>query len=273
LPRTLDEGKRRERVLRLIQLCRTAVERGVDPFEVDVKDMLDLLNRYLPGWRDLDELSLDAEALNRLAAVIELQGNWIRYRCSLLYVDPLVVEFKVRALDASTLFNDFVRAWRPVLEYEQLSPQQIKEAVEYWNRLPSLAERLRRLPRAPWIRPSRMSLDEMLQLGVFSAQGFEQVLSELAAELRDRTEREGSVTYWGFIYSDTYEETVRRAYLTSFLITYGYARLELRGLDEEAYLRPTPAEGPSPEPQQPSSFAMPVDYETWLRLSEARRLE
>jgi len=273
LAKVEDARKKRDRVLRLIQLCRTVRERGVDPFEVDVKDKLDLLDRYLPGWEALDDLSLDAEALNRLATVIELQGGWVRYRSSLLYVDPLLVEFKVRALDAKTLFTIFVRAWRPILEYEQLSPQRVKEAVEYWNRLRSLTERFRRLPSPPWARPSIISLDEMLELGVFSPEEFEQLLSGLATELRDRAGKGGSVAYWDFIYADTYEETVRRAYLTSFLATYGYARLELRGLQEEPYLTPTSPEALGIDTGQPSSTALPVSYETWLKVEEARRLE
>ncbi|MEM2904141.1 MAG: hypothetical protein QW057_09600 [Candidatus Bathyarchaeia archaeon] len=273
MPNTSDDAKRRERVLRLIHLCRTVRERGVDPFEVDVKDRLEMLDKYLPGWEALDDLSLDAEALNKLAAIVELQGGWVKYRSSLLYVDPLLVEFKVRTLDVKTLFLDFVRAWRPILENEQLSPQRVKEAVEYWNRLPSLAERFRRLPNPPWSRPSTLSLDEMLRLGIFSAEEFEQLLTGLSAELRDKAEKEGFVRYWDFIYAETYEETVKRAYLTSFLVTYGYAQLELRGLEEEAYLKPTLTHLPSLEPRQPRSAATAVNYETWLRMAEARRLE
>jgi len=273
LSRRGTASRKREQVIRLIHLCRTVRERGVDPFEVDVKDKLGLLDRYLPGWEALDDLSLDAEALNRLTMVIEAQGGWIKYRSSLLYVDPLLIEFKVRALDAKALFTSFVRAWRPILEYEQLSPQRVKEAVEYWNRLPSLRERFRRLPSPPWTRPSALSLEEMLELGVFSAQGFEQVLSEFAMELMDRAKKEGSVAYWDFIYAETYEETVRRAYLTSFLVTYGYARLELRGLGEKPYLIPASPVALSPEAGQPSSTAVPLNYETWLKVGEARRLE
>ena len=37
--------------------------------------------------------------------------------------------------------------------------------------------------------------------------------------------------------ADTYEETVQRAFITSFLVTYGYATLEIDQLEEEIFIK------------------------------------
>ena len=89
-----------EELLRIIDLCRTVMRRGVDPFEVDIMRALKTLKTHLPGWNHLDDLLLDAEALNQLASIIRLQGEWIRHRASLLYVDPVMIELKIRLDDS-----------------------------------------------------------------------------------------------------------------------------------------------------------------------------
>jgi len=50
-------------------------------------------------WVDL----LDAEALNRIAAIVRLQGDWLKHRASSLYIDPILVELKIRMLEPERL--------------------------------------------------------------------------------------------------------------------------------------------------------------------------
>jgi hypothetical protein len=42
--------------------------------------------------------------------------------------------------------------------------------------------------------------------------------------------------YWDFVGAPTYPETVQRAYITSFLVTYGYATLEVNQMMEEIFI-------------------------------------
>jgi hypothetical protein len=77
--------------------------------------------------------------------------------------------------------------------------------------------------------------------------------------------RDGKILYWDFVGAETYEDTVERAFLTSFLITYGYATLEIHPLEEEIFIKPF--EKPNTEilTQQSISIPIAVTYENWQK--------
>jgi hypothetical protein len=79
---------------------------------------------------------------------------------------------------------------------------------------------------------------------------------------------DGKVAYWDFIGADTYEETVQRAFLTSFLVTYGYATLEIDRLEETALI--IPYEEPRSQALTVQSTSVPIavsceDWQKWKR--------
>jgi len=65
-------------------------------------------------------------------------------------------------------------------------------------------------------------------LGVTSTEGFMRMLESVWSEMKNEYSKSGEVEYWKFALRDSYQETVRRAYLISFLLTYGYARMLLK---------------------------------------------
>ena len=74
----MDSSKRKlgkERLQRIINLCREVEEKGLNPFVVDVNDLLAVIREYFPEWRLPEELCLDAEALHHIAAVCNEGGN------------------------------------------------------------------------------------------------------------------------------------------------------------------------------------------------------
>ena len=76
---------------------------------------------------------------------------------------------------------------------------------------------------------------------------------------------DGKILYWDFIGADTYEETVQRAFLTSFLVTYGYATLEIDRLEETVFI--VPYEKPRTEllTQQSTSVPIAISCEDWQK--------
>ncbi len=71
--------------------------------------------------------------------------------------------------------------------------------------------------------------------------------------------------YWDFIGAETYEATVQRAFLTSFLITYGYATLEIHPLEEKTFIIPFEKPVAKIATQQSISIPLAVTHESWQK--------
>jgi len=249
------------------------VERkGVDPFEVDVIDALQIIKKYLPGWELIPDLCLDAEALNKLSTVIKLQGDWLKYRSSPQFINPLLIELKLKTMDVKRLVEIFLQSWHPIVGLQQLSFGRIKEAVDYWNQLLPLEERWKKYPSPTPSKPGYASINDLTRLRLLSEEAFNEVLQQFWQELARQTGTAVKIPYWKFIYADTYEDTVLRAYLTSFLITYGYATLEIKPLEEEIFLIPNP-KPKALAGKQAISVPISVDYQSWKEMRKARKVE
>lgn len=258
----------RERLLRIISLCLSVERRSSDPFEVEIKRILDILRKYLPNWKVLEDFALDAEALNRIASIISLQGDWIKNRSTSLYVDPLLIELKIKMMDAKRLVNIFSKSWHPIVEMEGLSRKRVGEAADYWNQLLSLEERRLKLP-TPSAAFGSTTMQELIRLRIMSEKSFNETLQSFWQELRERTSDEERVSYWSFIVADTYEDTIYRAYLTSFLVTYGYADMEVDPLEEEAFLIPYEEPRVTVLKKQSVSIPIAIDRDLWKSKREA----
>lgn len=259
----------RDRLFRIIGLCMAVESRGLNPFEVEVQQILGTLREYLPEWKALEDIILDAQTLNQIATVVSLQGEWLKRRSTSLFVDPLLVELKLRMLSSPRLMAVFALVWRPVVEMEGLSGRRVHEAVDYWNNLVSLEERRLKLPNAT-DSLGTVTEEELIKRKLLSEKTFAEVLDSLWLELKERTASEGRIRYWNFIYADTYEETVKRAYLVSFLITYGYATMRINPLEEEIYLIPNKDLLEPSSRRQAISIPIAVDRETWRKMGDAK---
>jgi hypothetical protein len=224
----LKGTERKELILRIIDLCESVSKKGLNPFDIQVREFFDKLRELLPLLKKHEELYLDLQAVVGLSDVVYQQGEWIKHRSSLLYLDPLLVLLKVQALSTEELAEVFARSWHPILEQECLTPNCLREGYEYWRLLPNLAERLRGL-EVEQAEPGLMGRDELERMGFISKELFEEMLDQLWMELK----RRGRVSYWDFVRGRNYPETVRRAYLLSFLITYGMVSVEMDPLKEE----------------------------------------
>ena len=75
--------ERQELMLRIVDLCDTVRSKGLDPFDVEVKEFFDKLRELLPKLKNNDELYLDVQAVLGLADVISQQGEWIKHKSSM----------------------------------------------------------------------------------------------------------------------------------------------------------------------------------------------
>jgi hypothetical protein len=219
------EEKKLEEILRVIELCRSVERSSANPFDVDIREKIMLLRKHLPEWKFLDELLLDSEALLELAQIVKLQDEWLKHRASSLYIDPLLIQFKVKLLAKEALIEAFVRSWHPVAQVDQLSPKGLERAFVYWRDLAPMSERFREEFGNYGVRPGTIDFSELLDLRIFTQEQFEDRISEIQTELHEKSNGEW-VDYREFIKADDFEKKVVRAYILAFLISDGKAVLK-----------------------------------------------
>ena len=248
-----------DRIRRIIYTCRMVEERGLNPFNIEVKEELEKLDEYLDGWESYEELCLDAEAVNRLTKVVESQRDWLSEEASTLYMDPVFVTYKLKRLSSKVLAEVFMKVWRPIACLEEISKERLIEAIDYWNRLKPLRSRWSRL-RGRYKTRGFLSLEELKKRGIVVDDAFYRNLETILAELKEAYKTEGAVSYWRFIARGSFDETVRRAYMLSFLSTYGYVGFEKVPLEDNYLLTPR---DPGEPKGQPESLPVSIDYEKW----------
>jgi hypothetical protein len=256
------QGKqlRFEELFRVLNFCRTVETEGTDPFDVDVKKYLATLRRYQPKWHSRDALLLDAETLAELARIIELQEQWIRDRSHSFYIDPALLELKLKLLEPQRLAAALMSAWHPIAGLDRLTPERLREGLEYWHALLPLGERGTEFP-IPSLAEAPFELEELIALNLLAGQEFDDALQAVLRELQER----GRVGYYEFIFSETFAESVLRAYLTSYLVTEGRAELELNPLEESVFIAPRESSGTADTRLSVSrSIPLAVSYEDWV---------
>ncbi len=236
------QDKKLEDLLRVIELCKNISASSLNPFEVDIKEKLIILKKHLPEWELLDELLLDSEALSELVQIVKLQDQWLKHRASSLYIDPLLLELKIRLLSKDELVDSFVRCWHPVAQIDQLTPRGLEKAFVYWRDLVPFSERFKETLGGHGEGPGQIDYEELVGMEIFTKEQFEVRLTSLQNELMERV-RGGEIDYREFIRQDSFEETAVRAYLVAFLVTEGRASLRIDPLTEQITLFPLSEKG------------------------------
>lgn len=259
----------KDQLQRIIDLCRSLEERSIDPFLVDVDSLLKIIREYFPEWQDSEELCLDAEAVYEIASAIKLQSEWIKHRSTSLYTDPFLIEEKLRKLPKEEIGSVFLKCWHPIVEFEQLSPRGLMEAVKYWQGLLPLDERWQ---TNEWLQveTGAATREELLEEQIMAEKEFSKELEGFWQELKQKAAGDEKIEYWSFIGAETYEETARRAYLTSFLVSYGYATLEVDRLEEMVYIKPFSKPIPVGD-KQAVSLPISISFDEWKSWREGRK--
>ena len=258
----------REKLQRIIETCKSIEGRSLDPFLLDVKENIDTVKKYFPEWRIPEDLCLDAETIHKLASIIKLQSEWVKHRSTTLYTDPFLLEEKLRRIEKVDIVRTFVKAWHPTVELEQISIQSLAEALRYWESLVPLNERWNGLAPTE-IGSGTATREELVNQRILRDKAFSQELEGFWQELKNEVARKGEngkIRYQNFVYTETYNDTVNRAFMTSFLVTYGYATLEIHPLEEEMFI--VPFERPMTKTGSKQLVSIPIaltaeDWEKW----------
>lgn len=267
LPQRVRREDYYEELARIINLCQSIRAKGEDPFLVDVPQKLQILKRLLPQWKFLDELLMDAEALKELSLMVKLQSDWVKRRASGLFIDPFLVEVKIKLLGKETLASALLAAWHPLIVAEQLTPKRLAEALDYWRVLLPLSQRMKELETVQLPEEKSLSISDLIRLKFLSDRTFNEEIRSIQEELRRATES-GPVDYWTFVIRDSYEDTLLRAYALSFIISNGFANLVINPLEDTILVETT-----TKQMQRKGGKSVPISitYEKWLALKEGKR--
>jgi hypothetical protein len=262
-----DKKLGRERLERIIEMCVAIENHAVEPFTLNVDEIIQIIKDCFPHWEHPDELKLDAEALHHLATVIKMQSEWVKHRSTSLYTDPFLLEEKIRQTSKEGMVDVFLGAWSPLVEFQQLSLHSLAQGLLYWDALASIGDRWKDIDVSA-VAMGSVSRDELVKQRVLSDKEFSEELECYWQELKVKTAEKSAddkIAYWDFIGADTYEETVQRAFLTSFLITYGYATLEIDRLEETVFIIPYTMQRTAALTVQSTSVPIAVSCQDWQK--------
>ena len=269
-----DKKLGKEKLERIIEMCLAIENHAVEPFTLNVDEIIKIVHEYFPNWENPDELKLDAEALHHLASVIKMQSEWVKQRSNSLYTDPFLLEEKIRQTSKQGMVDVFLGAWSPIIEFEQLSLHSIAQGLLYWDALAPMGDRWKDIDVSE-VAVGSVSRDELVKQRVLGDREFSEELECYWQELKNKTIEkgvDGKIAYWDFIFSDTYDETVQRAFLTSFLITYGYATLEIDRLEETVFILPFDKPRKEALTEQSTSVALAVSVEDWQKWKRGEQI-
>ncbi len=246
----------------LIQTCISIENRRFNPFLLDITEALRIIRRHSNQLRTLDDHLLDMRAITSVARVVGLQSANLRFQSSALFVDPSMVQQKLDSLSREQLAEFLLLSWHPIVELEQLTLASTKEAKEFWERMLSFFERRKRLHLGPFVSPDVADFGELARMHVVEEKAYTRKMQDLWKELKESAEKDERVDYWNFIRGSDFAETIARAQLVSFLVSYGYANLQRRG--NSMFLVPKARPDPHTE-GSPLSFPIPITKEVLIR--------
>ena len=246
----------------LIQTCVSIENRRFNPFLLDIAEALSIIRQHSNQLRTLDDHLLDMRAITSVARVVGLQSAHLRFQSSSLFIDPSMVKQKLDSLSREQLAEFLLLSWHPIVELEQLTLASTKEAKEFWERMLSFFERRKRLHLGPFDNPEATNLAELDKMRVVDEKAYTRKMQDLWNELKKRAGEDETVDYWDFIKASNFAQTVTRAQLVSFLVSYGYANLQRK--DNTMFLVPKAKPHPHPE-GSPLSFPIPITKEALVR--------
>jgi len=242
----------------LIETCTAIENRRFNPFLLDIGEALRIIRKNSKNWETLRDNLLDMRAITSLAKVVGLQSANLRFQSSSLFVDPAMLKQKINAMSREQLAEYLLLSWHPVVELEQITEASTKEAVEYWNQMLSFFERRRKLYPGAFEAPGSADSVELTTLRILEEKVFSKKLEDFWKHLKERTPDNGKIDYWTLVKGPNFAETVSRAQMVSFLVSYGMATLEKKR--EKLYVVAKEPPFASRE-GSPVSFPIPIPNE------------
>ena len=186
-----DKKLGKEKLERIIEMCIAIENHTVEPFTLNVDEIIKIVKQYFPNWENPDELKLDAEALHHLATVIKMQSEWVKQRSNSLYTDPFLLEEKIRQTSKEGMVDVFLGAWSPLIEFEQLSLHSLAQGLLYWDALAPMGDRWKDIDVSQ-VAMGSVSRDELVKQRVLGDREFSEELECYWQELKVKVAEKGA---------------------------------------------------------------------------------
>lgn len=127
-----------------------------------------------------------------------------------------------------------------------------------------------------------LAIDDLIAMIILSRTEFNDVLQSVLEELKERgsVSSNGSnrIKYHDFIYdAETFEKSVKKAYVTSYLVNEGKAEIVINPLEEEVFISHIPGNANAnantnhaQTETESRSIAISLSYDEWLRWRQKR---
>src|SRR2546422_10534281 len=155
------------------------------------------------------------KALASLAKVVGLQSANLRFQSSTLYIDPSMLQEKLRGMSRDQLAGFLLLSWHPIVEFEQLTVPTTREALDYWTKMLPFFERWKRFQPGPMSLPITTEAEELHRLGMIADKAFGKTLDEFWIELKEMAGAKTKIDFYAFVNSQNHSDTISRVILTS----------------------------------------------------------
>lgn len=122
---------------------------------------------------------------------------------------------KIKLLSKEALAYSVLSSWHPLVAMDQLTPERLEDALDYWNSILPISQRVKEESPDQTASDRTVDIAELVRLRFISERAFNEDIQKMRSRLIESA-KEGPIDYWEFVLGPTYEETVMNAYRLSF---------------------------------------------------------
>lgn len=116
----------------IIEITNSIIQKRIDPFKIDIKELLERLNKIFFKIKDIEEFLMDAEALHGITSVLREQTNELNYKAVFLYSSPEMLLEKIKKMNIVELSNLTLLTLHPLINTSFIDAEALSNALEYW---------------------------------------------------------------------------------------------------------------------------------------------
>jgi len=238
---------------RIVSLIEDVLKKRVDPFMVDVSELLEKMRILLEKYGD-EVLLMDIEALCRIVDLIKEQEEWLQNESLVLSLGPFFALAKIKHMSVDEIAEKFCESWTPIAYRDQASISTLMKALNYLDALKKFPETI------AFSFSEEYKLDRSsLNLEFLSDEDFREKLAAFEKKIKDILEEKEEVDYWDLVIDEDFEQSLENMIILSHLCSKGVVSIKINPLSGEVKVMKSCSKGEN------YSVALIFNYETWVR--------